>query len=96
MSVFMQRDGSITTAATDSRPVRATTPAEAARVLLDGIPNPIFDALKPVLIGEHHVSLPALDDDGREHVRKVNVPWVVQKQIIAAALRAIADGGDDE
>ena len=66
---------------------------EAAQVLLASVPNPAFDLLKPILMGEHSISFPTFDEEGEEYSRKVNVPWDVQKRIVADALRALAQGG---
>ncbi|MEO1974889.1 MAG: hypothetical protein ABGX15_01920 [Paracoccaceae bacterium] len=69
---------------------------EAAQVLLASVPNPAFDILKPILMGEHSISFPTFDEEGEEYSRKVNVPWDVQKRIVADALRALAQGGQDD
>lgn len=67
---------------------------EAAQVLASKTPNPVFDILKPILMGEHSVQIPEFDEHGDEHTRSINVPWVVQKEIIAGALRALAEQGE--
>lgn len=77
-------------------PARETTVQEAAQALLASVPNPAFDILKPILMGEHSISFPTLDEEGEEYSRKVNVPWDVQKRIVADALRALAQGGQDD
>ena len=67
------------------------TVQEAARVLLAQTPNPVFDVLKPALIGEFSFQDPCYDEDGEEVIRKVIVPWDTTKKIISAALRALAE-----
>lgn len=76
---------------------RAVSVQEAAKVLLDACPNPIFDNLKPVLIGEFHQTYPFIDENGEEVTARVNVSWSVTKDIIRAALRALAqkEKGDE-
>lgn len=39
---------------------------------------------KAAYMGEFHVSLPSWDEDGNEVRRKINVPWVTIKEIMAA------------
>ena len=77
-------------------PAPAVSVREAARVLLALTPNPVFDILKPVLLGEFSFQDPCYDEDGEEATRRVTVPWDTTKLIIAAALRAIAEGKDDD
>ena len=75
---------------------RATpTVQEAAKVLLAGVPNPIFDDLKPVLMGEFKQDFTSVDEDGDEIERSLSISWDVTKQIIHAALRAIAGDSHD-
>ena len=76
---------------------RAVSVQESATGLLDACPNPIFDNLKPVLMGEFHQTYPFFDEDGDEVTAKVNISWTVTKDIIRAALRALAqkDKGDE-
>lgn len=69
----------------------AMTPQQAAKVLLDACPNPIFDTLKPKLMGEFSQPYPFFDEDGEEVTANVNISWTVTKDIIAAALRAISE-----
>lgn len=76
--------------AVDLRSVR-----EAAKVLLAGVPNPIFDDLKPVLMGEFKQDFTSVDEDGDEIERSLSISWDVTKQIIRAALRAIAGDSHD-
>jgi len=68
--------------------------ADAARALLDATPNPVFDMLKPVLIGEFSQSVKGSDEDGNEVTHKMAISWTVTKEIIAAALRALAGKGE--
>lgn len=65
----------------------------AARVLLDSCPNPIFDQLKPALMGEVTERVGYIDDDDREAYYDRPVSWDAMKTIISAALRAIAGEG---
>ncbi|SOD41345.1 hypothetical protein SAMN06298226_1640 [Nitrosovibrio sp. Nv4] len=46
------------------------------------------NGMKAALIGEFHVPFPELDEDGNEHIRKVNVPWTVIKKIHQAMIAA--------
>ena len=85
----MQRDrGKIARAA-------LATPApdavqEAARVLLAACPNPLFDRLKPIIMGEVTESIGYTDDVGNERSYKRPVSWTAMKEIIGLALRAIS------
>lgn len=45
--------------------------------------------MKAALIGEFHVPFPELDENGNEHIRKVNVPWTVIKKIHKAMIAAV-------
>ena len=63
---------------------------EAARVLLNHCPNPIFDNLKPVLLGEFKVKVAHVDEDGEEAWRDHALPWDNIKDVIRAALRALS------
>lgn len=66
--------------------------AEAAKVLLDACPNPVFDHLKPVLMGEVTETIEYTDEDGEEASYKRPVSWTAMKQIITLALRALSEG----
>jgi hypothetical protein len=46
------------------------------------------NGMKAALIGEFYVPFPERDEDGNEHIRKVNVPWTVIKQIHRAVVAA--------
>ena len=79
---------------TDARAALAT-PApdavqEAARVLLDACPNPLFDRLKPIIMGEVTESIGYTDDVGNERSYKRPVSWTAMKEIIGLALRTLA------
>ncbi|MBR9840245.1 MAG: hypothetical protein GYB50_20480 [Rhodobacteraceae bacterium] len=80
---------------------RAAAPAvkvtlqDAARVLLAACPNPIFDDLKPVLIGEFSERIEVKNEDGDDESVCIPVSWTVTKEIISAALRALSQGGED-
>ena len=63
---------------------------EAARVLLAACPNPLFDRLKPIIMGEVTESIGYTDDVGNERFYKRSVSWTAMKEIIGLALRAIA------
>jgi len=65
------------------------TPQQAAEVLLENIPNPIFDSLKGTMIGEFKEFVECGDDDGYE----VTVSWTTTKRIIHTALKAIKGEG---
>lgn len=67
--------------------------AAAAQVLLDACPNPIFDQLKPALMGEVTERVGYTDEDGNEVYYDRPVSWDAMKEIIRAALRALK-GGD--
>lgn len=69
----------------------ALTVEDAAKVLLDFCPNPIFDSLKYPLMGEFSQTECYVDGNGDEDSMVVPIEWFVIKEIIAAALRAIAD-----
>lgn len=69
------------------------TPAQAAKVLLEAIPSPLFGELKQTLIGEFHVDYVSLDEAGNEVNCVIGIPWTEVKEIIRAALRAIAERG---
>ncbi len=69
----------------------AITPQQAAKVLLENCPNPIFDVLKGALMGEHSFGVPEIDEDGDEVRRDIVVPWTTQKEIIQDALKALAE-----
>ena len=66
------------------------TPQQAAKVLLEIMPNPLFDNLKYPLMGEFSQTTLFANDDGDEDSMEVTIDWTVTKDIIAAALRAIA------
>lgn len=76
--------------------IRALSPspadpvAEAARVLWENIPNPIFDELKGLLIGEFSIPRTEMDEDGEEVNVLVPVDWTTTKEIISTAFRALA------
>lgn len=76
--------------AAEARGRESVTVPNAAKVLLDACPNPIFDDLKPVMMGEFHQTYPFFDENGEEVTAKVNVSWTVTKDIIKSALRALA------
>lgn len=65
----------------------------AARVIVDACPNPIFDQLKPVLMGEVTERVGYTDEDGNEDYYDRPVSWDAMKTIISAALRALAGEG---
>lgn len=46
------------------------------------------NGMKAALMGEFHVPFPERDEDGNEHIRKVNVPWTVIKKIHEAVIAA--------
>ncbi|WP_147296760.1 hypothetical protein [Paracoccus thiocyanatus] len=73
---------------------RAPAPgiAEAAKVLLDACPNPIFDHLKPVLMGEVSETIEYTDEDGEEAHYEQPVSWTAMKKVITLALRALSEG----
>lgn len=62
----------------------------AARVLLEACPNPIFDVLKPALMGEIRETVWQMDEYGDEVSVDRQVPWDTMKTVIRAALRALA------
>ena len=66
--------------------------AAAAQVLLDACPNPIFDQLKPALMGEVTERVGYTDEDGNEVYYDRPVSWDAMKEIIRAALRALKGG----
>ena len=68
------------------------TVAEAAKVLLDNTPNPVFDKLKYPMMGEFKQSIAVQDEDGDETWRDVSIEWTTIKEILAAALRALSEG----
>lgn len=65
---------------------------EAAKVLLDACPNPVFDRLKPVLMGEVSETIEYTDEDGEEASYKRPVSWTAMKKVITLALRALSEG----
>ncbi|MGV8987778.1 MAG: hypothetical protein ACOH2H_16010 [Cypionkella sp.] len=67
----------------------------AAQSLLDACPNPIFDILKPVLIGEFKQTIEDRNEDGEECRRDIRIEWSVTKEIILAALTELAVPGGD-
>ena len=74
--------------------------AAAAQVLLDACPNPIFDQLKPALMGEVTERVGYTDEDGNEVYYDRPVSWDAMKEIIRAALaimtgaaKGASDGG---
>lgn len=75
-------------------PAREVTVREAAQVLLSACPNPIFDDLKPVLIGEFSERIEVKNEDGDDESVDIPVSWTVTKEIIFAALRALSQGGE--
>ena len=83
-------------AAYQSTPSPTDPVREAAGELLEKIPNPIFDNLKGPLIGEFSQSEPFTDEDGSEDAMRVTIEWTVTKEIIEAALRAIAETEEGE
>lgn len=46
------------------------------------------NGMKAALMGEFHVPLPDLDENGNEYIRKINVPWIVIKKIHRAIVAA--------
>ncbi|AGT09959.1 RING finger protein [Paracoccus aminophilus] len=70
----------------------AVSVQEAARVLLEACPNPIFDRLKPALMGEVTEREAYTDEDGNEGYYDGPVSWDAMKRVITAALRAL--GGE--
>jgi len=70
--------------------------AQAAKVLLDACPNPIFDDLKYPLMGEFSQTQPFVDENGDEDSMKVTIEWTVIKEIIEATLRALSKETDDD
>ncbi|WP_287882697.1 MULTISPECIES: hypothetical protein [Paracoccus] len=72
----------------------APTTTEAARVLLAACPNPIFDHLKPILIGEVKETITYPDEDGDEASYEQAVSWTAMKEIIQRALRALSKERD--
>lgn len=66
--------------------------AAAAQALLDACPNPIFDQLKPALMGEVTERVGYTDEDGNEAYYDRPVSWDAMKEIIRAALRALKGG----
>ena len=66
------------------------TVEEAARVLLDACPNPIFDQLKPLMMGEIVERFVGQNEDGEEESYTRSVSWDTMKQVIRFALRALA------
>ncbi|AGG91192.1 MULTISPECIES: hypothetical protein [unclassified Sulfitobacter] len=73
---------------------RPMTVAEAAKVLRDNTPNPTFDILKYSMIGEFKQSIAMQDEDGEEVWRDVTIEWTTIKEIFAAGLRALSQGGE--
>lgn len=67
----------------------------AAAVLSKNIPNPIFDALKPILIGEYTEAYTTIDEDGDEVDASVIVSWTTTKKIIGDAIAALSPRGQD-
>ena len=65
------------------------TVEEAARVLLDACPNPLFDQLKPLMMGEIVERFVGQNEDGEESYTR-SVSWDTMKQVIRFALRALA------
>lgn len=85
-------------AAISAMPPREVSVQEAAKVLLDHLPNPIFDLLKPHMLSEFSQAFPYTDENGDEVFSQVNISWVTQKQIIRHALRTLyaeLTGGKD-
>ena len=66
------------------------TVEEAARVLLAACPNPLFDQLKPVMMGEIVERFTGQNEDGEEESYTRSVSWDAIKQVIRFALRALA------
>jgi len=62
----------------------------AARVLLAACPSPLFDQLKPVMMGEIVESFTGQNEDGEEEICTRSVSWDAIKQVIRFALRALA------
>lgn len=53
-------------------------------------------ATKVAFISEFSFHIPDVDEDGDETTRKVYVPWITVKEIMAAIrARALTNGGDD-
>ena len=66
---------------------------EAARVLRNHTPNPIFDDLKGSMIGEFSWSRVIYDENDDEITETLTVPWDVCKDILSSALRTLSEGG---
>ena len=63
----------------------------AAQVLQVNTPNPVFDLLKPVLMGEVSEAVTYLDADGNEYSDRRMVSWDAMKDVLRLAFRAIAE-----
>jgi hypothetical protein len=74
----------------ESAEATPVTVEEAARVLLAACPNPLFDQLKPVMMGEIVERFTGQDEDGEEISYTRSVSWDAIKQVIRFALRALA------
>lgn len=82
-------DGMVGVAVEYVRADRAITPEEAARVLLDA--DDVLDKITLMILGKKTEHTPNLDYVAQRVMKKSD--WCKQ---VEAALRAIADGGDDE
>ncbi|RAK24074.1 hypothetical protein ATI53_1001181 [Salipiger aestuarii] len=72
----------------------SVTVQDAAKVLMDACPNPIFDILKPVLMGEFRVNTRVFDEDGEEVWEERLLTWDTTKDVIHATLRALSGKAD--
>lgn len=65
---------------------RLTAERDAARAEVERLREALTPSgdTKAAYIGEFSLSLPDYDEDGDEVIRKINVPWVTIKEIMAA------------
>lgn len=63
----------------------------AARLLQVNTPNPAFDLLKPVLMGEVSEAVTYLDADGNEYSDRRMVSWDAMKDVLRLAFHALAE-----
>lgn len=78
----------------DPNPPEADPVSEAAKVLLANMPNPVFDNLKPVLMGEFGVTVEGCDEDGEECHYIEPIDWTTIKDILSMAVRALTKDGE--
>ncbi len=63
---------------------------DAVEAFLMSLPNPVFDILKPELIGDYHVDVLTYNEDEDDVTQKVPIEWTTIQQILRDAFQYLA------